>query len=78
MSLDVLKARARAVVNKLAARAKRTVTEALRPLPLVSGLVEDVFRTKEELFAENLLLRQQLIVASPKVKQPKFRPWTLP
>ncbi len=49
--------------------------EALRPLPLVSGLVEDVFRTREELVAENLLLRQQLIVASRKIKQPMFRRW---
>ncbi|MFC1641074.1 integrase core domain-containing protein [Myxococcota bacterium] len=75
MSLDVLRARARAAVAEASAWAKRTVTEALRPLPLVSGLVEDVFRTREELVAENLLLRQQLIVASRKVKQPKFRSW---
>ena len=59
----------------MTAWAKRTVTEALRPLPLVSGLIADAFRSREELAAENLLLRQQLIVASRKVKQPKFRPW---
>ncbi len=55
----------------LAARAKRTVTEALRPLAVVSGLIEDAFRTGEELVAESLPLRQQLIVASRQVKQPK-------
>ncbi len=49
MSLDVLKAKARAVAGILAAWAKRTVTGALRPLPLVSGLIEDAFRTREEL-----------------------------
>jgi len=54
---------------------KRTVTEALRPLPMISGLVEDAFRSREELPAENLLLRQQLLVASRKVKQAKTRPW---
>ncbi len=42
MSLDVLKATARAVACRLAAWAKRTVTEAMRLLPLVSGLKETI------------------------------------
>lgn len=75
MSLDVLKARARAAAASVLAWAKRTVTEALRPLPMISGLIEDAFRSREELLEENLLLRQQLIVASRKLKQAKFRPW---
>jgi transposase InsO family protein len=75
VSVDVLKARACAAVAKVTAWVKRTVTETLRPFPMVSEIVEDAFRSKEELVAENLLLRQQLIVASRKVKQPKFRPW---
>ncbi len=63
MSLDVLKVKARAVACRLAAWAMRTVTEAMRPLPLVSGLIEDALRSREELLAENLLLlRQRLVV----------------
>jgi len=41
---------------------------------LVTGFVEDLFRSPAELRAENAALRQQLIVASRKVKQPHFRP----
>jgi Integrase core domain len=41
---------------------------------VVSGLVHDLFRSREELLAENALLRQQLIVSSRTVMQPKFRP----
>jgi hypothetical protein len=41
---------------------------------MASGFVADLFRSRDELLAENALLRQQLIVASRKVKQPKFRP----
>ena len=74
MSLDVLKAKVRVAVCNLTAWANRTATEALRPFPTVSWLIEDASRSREELVAENLLLRQQLIVASRKVKQPKFRP----
>lgn len=42
---------------------------------MISGLVQDSFRSRDELLAENLLLRQQLIVASRKVKLPRFRSW---
>jgi hypothetical protein len=42
---------------------------------MISGLIEDAFRSREELPAENLLLRQQLLVASRKVKQAKSYPW---
>jgi hypothetical protein len=42
---------------------------------MLSGLIDDAFRSRDELLAENLLLRQQLIVASRKVKQAKFRSW---
>jgi hypothetical protein len=57
------------------ARAATAVREALRPAPLATGFVADLFRSRDELLAENALLRQQLIVASRKVKQPKFRPF---
>ena len=38
---------------------------ALRPAPIATGLVSDLFRTRDELLAENAILRQQLIVACP-------------
>ena len=75
MSLDVLKAKAQTATRRLAAWARRTVAKVLRPLPLVSGIVGDAFRSKDELVTENLLLREQLTVASRKGKQAKFRPW---
>ena len=48
--------------------------EAIRPLPVVVGLLRDLPRSREQLIAENALLRQQLIVASRKVKRPVFKP----
>ena len=45
-----------------------------RPLPLLTGFAADLFRSRWELIAENALLRQQLIVASRKLKRPAFRP----
>ena len=73
--LFVLKARVRAATARVAAWAKRTLTEALRPLPAATDLVRDVFRSRDELVAENVLLRQQLIIASRKVKRPELRPF---
>jgi len=43
-----------------------------RPLPLITGVAGDLLRTRRELIAENALLRQQLIVASRKIKGPAF------
>ncbi len=37
-------------------------------------LIEDALRSREELSAEKPLLRQQLVVASRKVKRPRLRP----
>jgi putative transposase len=54
--------------------AKTALREVSRPLPLVAGLAMDLTRSRQELLAENVLLRQQLIVASRKVKRPAFRP----
>jgi hypothetical protein len=45
-----------------------------RPVPLVTGVVGDLLRSRRELITENALLRQQLIVASRKVKRPAFQP----
>jgi putative transposase len=40
---------------------------------VVRGLLADLLRTKKELLAENAMLRQQLIVATRKLKRPRFR-----
>jgi transposase InsO family protein len=70
----VLVARIRGTLTRAAAPLRAVARDALRPAPVVSGLIHDLFRSRENLLAENALLRQQLIVASRKVKQPKFRP----
>jgi hypothetical protein len=41
---------------------------------LVTGVAGDLLRPRRELIAENALLRQQLIIASRKVKRPAFQP----
>ena len=46
--------------------------EPRRPAPVVVGLVRDATRSRKELVAENILLRQQLIVAARASKRPKF------
>lgn len=51
----------------------RRVREAIQPRSVVGGLLSDITRTREELIAENAALRLQLIVASRKVKKPRFR-----
>jgi len=42
-------------------------------MPLLVALVEDAFRSREELIAENALLRQQLVVAARAVAKPRFK-----
>jgi putative transposase len=46
---------------------------ATRPTSVLVGLVEDAFRSREELIAENALLRQQLIVAARSITRPSFK-----
>ena len=70
-----LSARLGTAVTRAVGAVGAAAREALRPAPLASGFVADLFRSREDLLAENALLRQQLIVASRKVKQPKFRPF---
>jgi hypothetical protein len=70
----VWKARVRSAVGKVVTWAKAKLTDSFRPLPIITGLVGDAQRSRQELVAENMMLRQQLIVASCKVKQPRFRP----
>jgi hypothetical protein len=49
--------------------------EAFRPAPLVHGFVQNLLRSHEELVAENVALRHQLIVAARSVKRPNFGPF---
>ena len=57
------------------AGATKVMREALRPrrCSVACGLATDLFRSRVELTAENVFLRQQLIVAARKVKRPVFR-----
>ena len=68
----VLRAQIRSAVGKVLRSARTTLREALRPAPIVTGFVYDIFRTRDELLAENAALRQQLAVASRRVKRPMF------
>ena len=70
----VRKARVRSAFGKVVSWTKKKLTESFRPLPIITGLVGDALRSRQELVAENMMLRQQLIVASRRVKQPRFRP----
>ena len=45
------------------------------PSPAALGLALDLCRTREQLLAENLLLRQQLITLRHQVKRPKLSSW---
>jgi hypothetical protein len=58
---------------KLTARVMRALRNACRPSGVAGGLIADLTRSRSELIAENVLLRQQLIVASRGVKRPGFR-----
>jgi hypothetical protein len=65
--------RIRAQVTRVVAKARSLPYESVRPLPLVAGFFKDLSRSRGQLIAENALLRQQLIVASRKVKRPVFK-----
>ena len=71
--LSTLRLRVRAGLTRLVVRTKRLLHEAIRPLPVVVGVLRDLTRSRGQLIAENALLRQQLIVASRKVKRPVFK-----
>ena len=71
----VLGARVRSVARRVVRAVTTAFQEALRPVPIATELGRDVFRTRAKLVAENAALRQQLIVASRKVKRPAVRPW---
>ena len=69
-----LRARVRAAVTPTVTGVRTAVREAPRPAPMVSGFVAALFCSRDELLADDAMLRRQLIVAGRKVKQPAFRP----
>jgi hypothetical protein len=73
--LSTLGIRIRNGLTRLVVKSKRLLHVAIRPLPVVVGLLRDLTRSRDQLIAENALLRQQLIVASRKVKRPVFKPY---
>ena len=72
--MAALRGRLRAFVTQAATRVNAAWQRLTCPLPLVTGVAQDVLRTRSELVAENALLRQQLIIASRKVKTPALEP----
>ena len=71
--LSTLGLHTRTGLSRLVVQATRLLHEGIRPLPVVVGLLRDLTRSREQLIAENSLLRQQLIVASRKLKRPVFK-----
>ncbi len=53
-------------------RVAHSVRDGTRPAPLAVGLLRDLPRSREQLIAENALLRQQLIVAARSAKRPRL------
>jgi hypothetical protein len=56
--------RVRVTAARAVGRMADVARAATRPVPVVVGLLRDATRSREELVAENMLLRQQLIVAA--------------
>ena len=54
----VVAARVRDAITRTATAVRATAREVLRPAPLVTGFTADLFRSHEELVAENTMLRQ--------------------
>jgi hypothetical protein len=64
--------RVRTAATEVADRIASAMRAATHRTPLVVGLLLDAARSREELVAENALLRQQLIVAARATEHPKF------
>jgi transposase InsO family protein len=60
--------------SKLGRRAKQRLKQWTKPVSasLVTGALSDVSRSRTDLIAENLILRQQLIVLKRQVKRPQL------
>jgi len=72
--LDTLVHRFRDAARGVAERVAAAVRTGTRPSPgpVIGGALRDVTRSRRELIAENMLLRQQLVVAARRVKKPRF------
>jgi hypothetical protein len=70
--LSAVLRRVRAAATEVSVRIASAVRAAARPTRLVVGLLLDAARSREELVAENALLRQELIVAARATQRPKF------
>ena len=62
----------RSAVVRAVRRVAAFMRAATRPADAVVGVLQDLPRSRGQLLAENLLLRQQLIVASRTATRPKF------
>jgi putative transposase len=60
------------VARRTVERVEAAMQSAARPASVVGGLLRDVVRSREELIAENALLRQQLLVAARTARKPRF------
>jgi putative transposase len=69
----IISARVRSRVTALVTRVKTALRAALRPASVVGGFIGNATRSHAELLAENMLLRQQLVVAARAVKRPQIR-----
>jgi putative transposase len=59
-------------VGRIAERLDLAMRAATRPVSVIGGLLRDLTRPPQELLAENMALRQQLIVVARTVKKPRF------
>ena len=68
--------RVQPVVRRGLQVARTVISRLTKPLAhgSVVGTVTDLARSKPQLVAENLLLRQQLVVLNRSVKRPHFTP----
>ena len=64
--------RVRAVATPVVGRIAAVLQAATRPAPVAIGLLLDLTRSRDELVAENAMLRQQLIVAARMTKRAQF------
>ena len=64
--------RVRGAAIHVVRRVRSFVSTASQPAPVLVGLLGDIARSREELVAENALLRHQLVVVARTIKRPKL------
>jgi len=55
-------------LSRFVVQTKRLPYEAIRPLPVLVGLMRDLTRSRDQRISENAPLRQQLVVKRPVFK----------